>query len=139
MTLDDFKIPLFTFFSNNKIFDLEKNYKEVTISSLEIPEVNRAIVLLVLKEFEKQFLIFELPDQKDNKRKWILNKDLAKYSQSIELHYATLAAIVKIINNFCERSGDIENNVDPLMITEKNIQDLCLLADQFVNPIQKNA
>ena len=133
MTIDDIKMPLFQFFSTNEIFDLEKNYKEVTIPSLEEPNVNKNMVILALQEFEKQGLISEIPNQKD-RRKWILNKDLTKYMQTIEIHYATIAAIAKIINGFCDKSGDIENKVDPLLITEKNIQDMCLLASQYLNP-----
>jgi hypothetical protein len=145
MTIDDLKMPLFTFFSKNEIFDLEDNYKEIIpFESLEEPDVKKAVAILALKEFEKQGLITEVPSLKPDalknpdERKWILNKDLTKYEQPIELHYPTLAAIVKIINDFCEKSGDDQNKVDPLLITEKNIQDLCLLASQFVNP-QKNS
>ncbi len=134
MTVDDLKMPLFTFFSKNEIFSLDTNYKEVVPFSLEDAEVNKAVTVLALKEFENQGWITELPlsGAKKSERKWILNKDLTKYGQTVELHFATITAIVKIINDFCEKSGDEQNKVDPLLITEKNIQDLCLLASQYV-------
>lgn len=126
MTIDDAKLPLLTFFSKSDIFDIDKDFK-ANFFSLD-PKVDREIVILALKEFEKQGIA--QPFNAEGSRMWVLTKPLAQYSQMVEIKYITITAIVKLINDLCEKMKDDEHKVDPLAITEKDIQNLIILASE---------
>lgn len=57
-----------------------------------------------------------------------MNKPLEQYVQSLELHHSTIAAIVNLVNSYCDTIEDNEHRVDPLNILEKDIQNLIILA-----------
>lgn len=129
MTVNDAKIELFKYFSNNELLNLDEDFSKVILVSLE-PEIDKEIVAAGLKEFESQGLIVSLNVKTQEgvpPRVWVLVKPLIQYSQTIELKYQTLAAISEIINGFCDIAGDDHNKVDPLNVTEHDIQNLVVL------------
>ena len=130
MTVNDAQIALFTYFSENEIFDIDLHFNQVILVSLD-PPIDKEIVVLALKQYEEQGLVSKLP--LEGKRVWVLTKPLSQYSQTIELHYSTLEALVKLINNFCEESGDDQNIVNPLQVDEKAIQNVIVLAAGLKN------
>lgn len=131
MTIDEAKLPLFTFFSKSEVFNLEEDFKkiiEITFSE----KLDKEILKEALKSFEEQKIVTRINIEK--KDFWVLNKSLEQYSQTVELHYTTLAAITNIVNVFCEMNNTPEHKVNPLAITEKDIQNLTILANQGLKP-----
>lgn len=66
MTVNDVKVPLFSFFSRKEVFDLDKDFVEI-IAFSDTPEIDKEIISLALREFEEQKIVSRITLQ-DKKR-----------------------------------------------------------------------
>jgi hypothetical protein len=133
MTINEIKQDLFTYFAQNDSFDLQKDFNKIVLVSEE-PEVDKQIVLLGLKEFEEQKLVSRLPIE--GRDFFVLQQPLQQYSQTIELHYPTLEALAKVINQYCDEADNQKDRVNPLNVTETDIQNTIILAAGLKNEVE---
>jgi hypothetical protein len=128
MTLLDIRRELFTFFSKNDTFDLDKDLGKIFPLS-EDKDLELALIKAGFAEFEEKEIVVKLIY--DDKVVWALSKPLIEYSQTIELSFATVAALTDTINNICNQEGYDKGKVDPLNIKEIDIQNAILLINNF--------
>jgi hypothetical protein len=130
MTISDAKSLLFNFFAQNDLINLETNFDEVVEFS-EVGDVDRKIIEAALSDFEKGEIVRRIDDNC-----WVLTKPLIQYSQNFEIGGQTVLAITNVINEFCAKMKNKDALVDPLNVSEKNIQDLTVLASTYVDNIK---
>jgi len=130
MTLSDVKNDLFVFFGKKDMFSIEENFDDLYILS-EDKELDTALIEKALEEYVNQKMVSLVTTAK-NKKIWVLEKSLDKYTQTVELTYPTLVTLTKVINNYCDQLKNDQSRVDALNVQEKDVQSLIVLAGQAI-------
>lgn len=129
-TLLEVRRNLFKFFGENDVFDLTKDLSKVFPIS-EDSDLEKSLIKEAFKEFVDKGIVATLSFKDEARIAWALTKPLSEYSQAIELNYPTITAITSLINNICDEEGYSKGRVDPLNVTETNIQDLVILISNY--------
>ena len=119
--LDSFE-KLNEYFSQKPSFTFEDNFREVIAIS------ERASLTCALKELEDSGVLKST--EVDNKKYWILFKPLESFDQQIEISYLLAAGISSVINNVCDIVGNSSDKSDPKQITERDLQNLLVIASK---------
>ena len=126
MTLLEAQNKLIKLFEENDTFNLKRDFKKIVpISTNKELNDNEDQAILVAALASMESLVRKQDFGKETY--YILFKPLSSYSQTVELGAGTIAAITKVINDFCDANEDKVNIVNPLNITEKDIQNLLML------------
>jgi hypothetical protein len=124
--LDSFE-KLNEYFSQKPSFTFEDNFREVIAISEDEP-LERASLTCALKELEDSGVLKST--EVDNKKYWILFKPLESFDQQIEISYLLAAGISSVINNVCDIVGNSSDKSDPKQITERDLQNLLVIASK---------
>lgn len=146
-TLNEIKIKLYQYFAGNNLLILpDDKLKIIPIS--EFPELEAAAVISSLEDFEKSGIVRKInyedkvifEEVKNGKSRghpenikktgYILEKNLASYSQTVEIP-GDLAALLSKITNMAQTSQSkfISN---PLSISSYEIETAAILCDEFL-------
>lgn len=141
MTVSQVTRNLFNFFAKNDLFFLEKDFLSVSVPTGNDKEIDKQIIIHALKSFEAQGLVAPLKEHADQVDEtppvaWVLVKPLEEYSQNVEITFPTITAIAKIVNDFCEEHEIAQDKVDPLSITEQDLQNLILVYSNLKNSVE---
>jgi hypothetical protein len=126
MTVLEATSRLFKFFSEGEYFEMGEHFKDVVLIS-EDRGLEEAIVGAGLDALEDMGVTVK----KESKDKvyWILKKPLAYYEQKVEVAPDTALHIATVLNEVCEKLGNVNELCDPTSITDKDLANLVTLAN----------
>lgn len=135
MTVIEASNLIFNYFKTNDSYRLDKDFnKVVTISST--PELDKLTISAALEKFVKTDLVTNkviIDEQGKSEQVWILNRPLMSFEQMVKLSGEMSDRIASFLNDFsegqtCENCGEncdeCDYQVDPLQLTEKDIDQL---------------
>jgi len=137
MTLLEIKNLIFKFYTENDTLVLPEGFNKVILIS-EFPEMELAIMKECLKSFSELGLvkIVDFEDDKKKKTAYVLEKPLQNYEQSVTLSGEIASYIAQILNDM--KDNDDQNVVNPLSITQENIESMIILITQLLKEYKKN-
>ena len=137
MTLLEIKNLIFKFYTENDTLVLPEGFNKVILIS-EFPEMELAIMKECLKSFSELGLvkIVDFEDDKKKKTAYVLEKPLKNYEQSVTLSGEIASYIAQILNDM--KDNDDQNVVNPLSITQENIESMIILITQLLKEYKKN-
>tara|TARA_R100000808_G_C2148015_1_gene156065 strand:- start:770 stop:1201 length:432 start_codon:yes stop_codon:yes gene_type:complete len=125
---------LYTWFSENDSFSLEKDFMKV-IPITEEPERDRAAFLCALKDFEEGDMIKEA--EIGDEKYWILKRSFLTYPQNITVTPETALLMSTVINKFCEIIQNDKDKCDPANVSEEDIKNLLYICNYLTNDPEK--
>lgn len=141
MNLIETKNLIFNFFKENDTIILPDDFlKIVTVSGT--PELDKAKIEESLKCFVDTGLAKKISyiegegKSKKDKTAYVLEKPLQSYEQSLTISGETAFYISNILNDVKDK--DDQNAVNPLSITETNIESLIILISQLLKEFNEN-
>ena len=113
---------LLEFIAVRDSFLLSRDMKEL------LPDGERSakacgVMVLALNGLKQDGVIVECPGTNE----WVMARPLSSHRQEVSLTGRTSFAIAMLLNRACRMGGDRGNLVDPLAVTEHDIQNLCRL------------
>ena len=117
---------LYNWFSENDSFCMDEDFMKI-IPITEHPKRDRAAVFSALSDLEESKLIAS--SEVDGKQYWIIRKNFLSYNQSVEITPELSLSLAKIINKFCELTGEETEYCDPVNIEEKDLKNLIYIAN----------
>jgi len=134
MDLTTVKTDLFAFFGTHDTFSLEENFDDLyLLTNKEEKPFKAALIEKALEEYvaQKMVALIKFIDQDGKEKKaYVLEKPLEQYEQSLSLTYPTLLGLTNLINNYCDEIKNKSAKVNPLNVTEKDINSLLLIVHQ---------
>lgn len=115
------------FFSTNSTFSLDENFRDI-ISISENEPHEKAAILCALNELQASDILRST--DVSGVKYWVLFKPLESFDQQVEISYLLAAGISSVINNVCDIVGNASDKCDPKQITEKDLQNLLLVASK---------
>ena len=131
MTVLEASGHLYTWFSENDSFSLEKDFMKI-ITITEEPDRDKVAFKCALKKLEEMGMIKEDFSPDDHKQYWVLNKSFVTYEQSVTISPDLAITISDIINKFCEVTGNEIDVCDPTNMEEKDIKNLIYVANILI-------
>jgi hypothetical protein len=131
MTIIEASGHLYTWFSENDSFSIEKDFMKV-IPITESPKRDRIAFKCALEGFEENDILKSGIDE-DGVKHWILKKSFASFSQSVSLAPELALTISDVINKFREMLNMEDDYCDPTNIEEKDIANLIYITNILVS------
>ncbi len=128
MTVLDTSTKLYQWFSDNEIFRISRNFKDIFLIS-EDEEADLASLKCALDCLEDAKIIKST--KIDDEKIYVLNQKLDSIDMSVDLDYNVAHKVASCVNQFCERIDDYTDISDPSNITKKDILNLTLIVDYF--------
>lgn len=124
MTPSECSHKLFEYFSENSIFEIEKNFTDIIIIS-DDREKDRALLIACLKQYKENNLV---DDIKVNDREfWVLKRPFHNYEQNITLGPQICITMSTLINKFGEATNNKQFTCDPKNISESDVKQVILI------------
>lgn len=137
MTILEIKNLIFKYFTENDTLVLPDNFNKIILIS-ENPEMDLASLKESLKSYVELGLVksVEFEDNKKKKVAYVLEKPLQNYEQSVVISGEIGLYIAQILNDVKDQDG--HNVVNPLSITQENIESMIILITQLLKEYKKN-
>lgn len=137
MTILEIKNLIFKYFTENDTLVLPDNFNKIILIS-ENPEMDLASLKESLKSYVELGLVksVEFEDNKKKKVAYVLEKPLQNYEQSVVISGEIGLYIAQILNDV--KDQDDHNVVNPLSITQENIESMIILITQLLKEYKKN-
>lgn len=131
------KSDLFNYLKDHNQIILPDDFSQI-IKISEYPEFDLAIMTDSLKSFEAADILkrVEFVESKKNKVGYLLTKPLTEFSQSLEISGEIAFYLASILNEI--KDDDDNNTINPLNITQKNIEDLIILVSNLLKQHKDN-
>jgi len=128
---------LYTYFLENDIFDLEKNFQDIFQNSDQL-DIDKALILKSLEELQRLEIIEKIKYFKENEEKddffWVLKSPLNQKEQSLTIKPETAMLIAQCLNAFSQTTGNKELECNVLNIKNEDIQNVI----NIINIISQN-
>jgi len=132
MTILQASIQLFDWFKDNNSFSLDdpSHLKLMQIASNE----QVAAFSIALDRLEKIEIIkgCEVRHADKVSKIYVLEKNMSEFDQHVRINGSVASKVSSCINSFCAKIKDDKDLCDPTNVTEKDILNICLIADYYV-------
>lgn len=123
-TIQDAERAIFEYFCGNTVYDPAKDFDKILTISIE-KDKHAAIIEEAMKSFIERKMVVKV--EKGKKVWYVLVRPMDTFSQLIEIHKPTITALASIINPVCLKNGEKGQMVNPLEVSERDIQNLIIL------------
>jgi hypothetical protein len=135
MTIQDFKIRIIKFFVKNTQYSHSSNFLEIVDGISSNQELDKKKVEKALNDFVETEILTKLSVKGEDV--WVLLKPLHAHSQTISLGMFTSELIHSVIDEFSALEDSKIDEVCLHNITEKDIQNVCLVALKHLELLRK--
>ena len=130
MTVLEASGKLFAWFKENDTFEMESDFKQAVLVSLEEAK-DRAAFLLALVDLQEMGMVKAC--EMEGKKYWVLLKAFGAYEQSVKISPPIAEMIATVVNGYCEVIELDSEKCDPCDLQENDIKNLLFITNECLH------